>query len=165
MGISQSVPSLWLGTPICTLSHISAPWQATCAEPQNYHKAPRHSRVARTHCPSRAMVPRLSRELNCRQAPRTRSGMERPMDLILIILILLLLFGGGFGYRRNSADNSDPLPALRPRRDLTPLHPSRNPADPDSHGQPRLAPRSILSAAQRRPGPRGAIPSGRVRLA
>src|SRR5580704_15747021 len=75
------------------------------------------------------MVPRLSRELNCRQAPQTRSGMERPMDLILIVLILLLLFGGGFGYRRYGygggigiggilLDNSHPLPALRPRRDL-----------------------------------------------
>jgi hypothetical protein len=51
------------------------------------------------------------------------------MDLILIVLILLLLFGGGFGYRRYGygggigiggilLDNSHPLPALRPRRDL-----------------------------------------------
>ena len=59
------------------------------------------------------------------------------MDLILIVLILLLLFGGGFGYRRYGygggigiggilLDNSHPLPALRPRRDLTPLHQSRN---------------------------------------
>jgi hypothetical protein len=51
------------------------------------------------------------------------------MDLILIILILLLLFGGGFGYSRYGygggigiggilLDNSHPLPALRPRRDL-----------------------------------------------